>query len=93
MLKDLSNCIHKGRAEQDAEEILESVVQCISEIGLDGVSAIGLTNQRESTIAWSRSSGTPFCPVISEQLIAKSVPDECIQKDGLLHSHDNGRSQ
>ena len=55
----------EGWAEQRAEEILESVVQCIDEVGLDGVKCIGLTNQRESTVAWSRSSGTPLCPVIS----------------------------
>ena len=55
----------EGWAEQNGEEIVESVVQCIDEIGLDGVNCIGLTNQRESTVAWSKASGTPLCPVIS----------------------------
>ena len=55
----------EGWAEQDANEILGSVKECMDEIGMEGVKCIGLTNQRESTVAWSKSSGDPLCPVIS----------------------------
>lgn len=57
-----------GWAEQDADEIIASVRKCIADVGgLDGsrIKAIGLTNQRESTVAWSRSTGAALCPVIA----------------------------
>ena len=55
----------EGWAEQDANEILDSVRKCMDEMGREGVKWIGLTNQRESTVAWSKSSGDALCPVIS----------------------------
>ena len=55
----------EGWAEQDGREILASVMECINGIWTDGIRCIGLANQRESTVAWSRSSGEPLSPVIS----------------------------
>ncbi|PIA28975.1 hypothetical protein AQUCO_06400030v1 [Aquilegia coerulea] len=60
-----------GWVEHDPMEILESVKVCI-EKALDkatadgyknvvkGLKAIGLTNQRETTLVWSKSSGLPL---------------------------------
>lgn len=52
-----------GWVEHDATEIWEAVVETLTEVvtavGRDRVAAIGITNQRETVVAWSRSNGTP----------------------------------
>ncbi|MFN3936471.1 MAG: glycerol kinase GlpK [Gemmobacter sp.] len=55
-----------GRVEHDAEEIWASTAAtargAIERAGLSGadIAAIGITNQRETTILWDRSSGRPL---------------------------------
>ena len=59
-----------GRVEHDAEEIWDvtrSVVgRALDDAGVGGtdVAAIGITNQRETTVLWERASGTPVAPAI-----------------------------
>lgn len=53
-----------GWVEHDPEEIREAVVACLR-VAAKGVSpreiaAIGLTNQRETTVLWERSTGKPL---------------------------------
>ncbi|MDJ0768781.1 MAG: glycerol kinase GlpK [Ilumatobacter sp.] len=53
-----------GWVEHDAAEIWEAVVgtldEVIGQVGLERVAAIGITNQRETVVAWNRSTGEPF---------------------------------
>ena len=55
-----------GWVEHDAKEIwtgcLEVMVGAIADAGarIDEVAAIGITNQRETTVIWDRSSGEPI---------------------------------
>jgi glycerol kinase len=55
-----------GWVEHDAEEIWDSVLVSIGEAlkgaGVRGtdIAAIGITNQRETTLVWDRKSGTPI---------------------------------
>ena len=50
--------------EHDPIEIFESVKECILEVNqkfsIDQLDSIGITNQRETTLAWSKSSGKPL---------------------------------
>lgn len=52
-----------GWVEHDADEIWAAVVETLNEVveavGQDRIGAIGITNQRETVVAWSRSSGAP----------------------------------
>src|SRR4029079_7316593 len=53
-----------GWVEHDAEEIW-AVVQTtlndvITAVGRDAVTAIGITNQRETVVAWNRRTGKPY---------------------------------
>ena len=47
--------------EHDPEEIWESVVNCIEKVNkvfsIDQLDSIGITNQRETTLAWRKSTG------------------------------------
>jgi len=50
--------------EHDPIEIWESVVSCISKVDnkfdISQLDSIGITNQRETTLAWNRKTGDPF---------------------------------
>ena len=50
--------------EHDGKEIIKTVEECIKavvkNIDTNSIKSVGLTNQRETTIAWSKSTGEPF---------------------------------
>ncbi len=62
-----------GWVEQDPEAIWESQRQTIQAaleqagVTMNDIAAIGITNQRESTIAWDRQTGTALGPAINWQ--------------------------
>jgi len=53
-----------GWVEHDALEIWEAVkatlAEVIDRVGAGSVAAIGITNQRETVLAWNRSTGQPY---------------------------------
>lgn len=59
-----------GYVEHDAAEILESVLfamrQAVAQSGISAkdIAAIGITNQRETTVAWDSETGLPICNAI-----------------------------
>ncbi len=61
---------HSGWVEHDPEALLRSigpqVSRALDESGLrpDRIAAIGLTNQRETTIVWDRSTGRAIAPAL-----------------------------
>ncbi len=61
---------HPGWVEHDAEEIWASQIavarEALERAGLaaDQVTAIGVTNQRETTVVWDRQTGKPLAPAI-----------------------------
>ena len=59
---------NEGWVEHDAEEIYNAIVICLDKV-TDGLSAdevfgIGITNQRESVVAWNKKTGKPACKSI-----------------------------
>lgn len=77
-----------GLVEHDADEIWRAVVhttsQVIERVGRNNVVAIGITNQRETVVAWSRSTGNPHGSAIVWQ--DRRTTDDCLrlEADGLL---------
>ncbi|CAM9760772.1 unnamed protein product [Ectocarpus fasciculatus] len=59
-----------GCVEHDAEEIWRNVEMCVKSalntacLGAPDMAAVGITNQRESTLVWDRNTGTPLHPLI-----------------------------
>ena len=59
-----------GWVEHDAAEIWESVrevvaaVQARADVTATHIAAVGLTNQRETTVVWDRVTGAPIAPAI-----------------------------
>ena len=59
-----------GWVEHDAMEIWSSQASVLAEVlvkagvSAKDIAAIGITNQRETTVVWERETGKPICPAI-----------------------------
>ncbi|AMO71836.1 FGGY family carbohydrate kinase [Sphingorhabdus sp. M41] len=58
-----------GLVEHDAKEIWDKTLRCCEKMieqagGADKISTIGITNQRETVVAWDKRSGEPLCRAI-----------------------------
>ena len=89
-----------GWVEHDPMDILDTILHAMAEAfeksGLSptDIAAIGITNQRETTILWDRLTGQPVCNAIvwqcrrtaglCEQLKASGAGDTIYQQTGLL---------
>ena len=79
-----------GWVEHDADEIfatqLEVAKQALANAGAvpGDIAAIGITNQRETTVVWDRISGKPVCHAIVWQ--CRRTADYCAQlrQEGLV---------
>ncbi len=77
-----------GWVEQDGEEIWQKTLQVcrqvIAEIGgAENVAAIGITNQRETTLIWDRETATPIAPAIIWQDRRTADTCEALKAQGL----------
>jgi glycerol kinase len=79
-----------GWVEHDPEEIWSAqagvALEAITKAGLDStnISAIGITNQRETTVVWNRKTGAPVHKAIVWQ--DRRTSDFCDQLKGEGHS-------
>ena len=89
-----------GWVEHDAQEIwstqLEVARQAMANVGATAadIAAIGITNQRETTVVWDKNTGLPICPAIvwqcrrtsgyCDSLKAKGLTDSFRAKTGLV---------
>jgi len=64
---------HPGWVEQDPEALWQAQYEAVQEalqaasVLPNRIVAVGLTNQRETTVAWDRSTGRPYGPAIAWQ--------------------------
>ena len=91
---------HSGWVEQDAMEIWSAQYAVMTEVinrsGIDPheIAAIGITNQRETTVLWDRQTGRPVCRAIVWQcrrtapyidtLISRGLGETIHQVTGLI---------
>ena len=81
-----------GWVEHDAQEIwstqLEVAKQAMANVGATAadIAAIGITNQRETTIVWDKSTGLPICPAIVWQCRRTSGYCDSLKEKGLTDS-------
>ncbi len=90
---------HSGWVEQDALEIWSTQIAVVQQalananILAKDIKAIGLTNQRETTVVWDKRTGKPLAPAIiwqdrratdwCNQLIQNNLQDKIQQLTGL----------
>jgi len=78
-----------GWVEQDPIKIYENQVKTISnviknnKVALQSVLAIGITNQRETTVVWNKKTGIPIYNAIIWQDIRTASFCKKLQKEGL----------
>lgn len=75
-----------GWVEHDAAEIWQAMASCIDELAeaiTEPVSAIGITNQRETVVAWDRRTGEPRHRAIVWQ--DRRTADRCRQLEAAGH--------
>lgn len=89
-----------GWVEQNPEEMFRSTIVCCQEalkkakLQSTSIAAIGISNQRETTIIWDKITGKPIYPAIvwqdrrtaeiCQSLAMTSIADQLTQKTGLL---------
>ncbi len=67
--------------EHDAIEILETVKTCIrnvtNDIDIKSIKSVGITNQRETTVAWSKTTGMPlYNAIVWQDTRTQDICDE-----------------
>ena len=79
---------HPGWVEQDPMDIYANqyaaLTECIAKSGIDAdeIAAVGITNQRETVIAWNKNTGRPICNAIVWQCRRTADICEKLEKDG-----------
>ena len=89
-----------GWVEHDAAEIWETTLEvargAMAKAGLSAadIAAIGITNQRETTVVWDKETGAPVCPAIvwqcrrtapmADVLAASGWAEKIRQRTGLV---------
>ena len=77
-----------GWVEQDPTEILASQIAVMMEVQFksgihsDSIAAIGITNQRETTVVWDRDSGQPIYNAIGWQCRRTAPHAEALAQNG-----------
>lgn len=81
-----------GWVEHDADEIWASqlgvAVEAMNKIGASAqdIAAIGITNQRETTIVWDKNTGEPIYHAIVWQCRRTSKECDLLKKKGLIET-------
>ena len=81
-----------GWVEHDADEIFETQLsvarQALASIGANAadIAAIGITNQRETTILWNKHTGQPICNAIVWQCRRTTEICQRLQSRGLTQA-------
>lgn len=77
-----------GWVEHDADEIWNTQIKVIKEVvqlantSLEEIAAIGITNQRETTVVWNKKTGVPVGKAIVWQDRRTSATCETLKKEG-----------
>ena len=78
-----------GWVEHNPQDILDTQIAAlqgaVEKAGIDvnDIAAIGITNQRETTLLWDRKTGKPLCNAIVWQCRRTAPLVERLKKDGL----------
>lgn len=83
---------HSGWVEADALAIWVSVMDVINEVlikanmTIDDVATIGLTNQRETTVVWSKKTGMPvYNAIVWQSRQSADICDKFSKEKELIH--------
>lgn len=82
-----------GWVEHDPNEIWENVLTCChqvikqSQVSIAQIQAIGLTNQRETTVLWDKASGEPVYPaIVWQDRRTQAICEDLKPSEGMVTS-------
>ena len=84
---------HPGWVEQDATAIWETTLAVAREVleqtgtPPSSVAAIGIANQRETTVLWDRRTGIPVAPAVVWQSRQSAALVEAIERRGMTETY------
>ena len=84
-----------GRVEHDAEEIWRNVARVVPEalrragLGPENLVALGIANQRETTVIWNRHTGVPLARAVTWQDTRTGPIVADLVADGLAGLYDS----
>ena len=87
---------HPGWVEHRPQDILDSQITslklAVAQAGIDAadIEAVGITNQRETTLLWDRKTGEPLCNAIVWQCRRTAPLVERLKQDGFPGRSCNG---
>uniref|UniRef100_A0A674P7E1 Probable glycerol kinase n=1 Tax=Takifugu rubripes TaxID=31033 RepID=A0A674P7E1_TAKRU len=80
----------EGWVEEDPQEIIQSVYECIERtceklaqlnVDVSSIKAVGVTNQRETTVVWDKETGVPlYSAIVWLDLRTQSTVENLINK-------------
>jgi len=84
-----------GWVEHDAVEIWENtksvISHAISQINIDELSAIGITNQRETTVVWDKNTGAPlYNAIVWQDTRTQKFLDSISEPNKKVITHKSG---
>ena len=81
-----------GYVECDANELFAGVVEVIetalikANVTWDNIACVGITNQRETTIVWSKTTGLPVSKaIVWQSRQSQSICDRMMKYENLIH--------
>jgi glycerol kinase len=82
-----------GWVEHDASEIWQTQLsvarKAMQEVGATykDITAIGITNQRETTVVWDKKTGTPICnAIVWQSRQSLSICEKLSKKETIIHN-------
>ncbi len=84
---------HPGWVEQDAMRLWETTLAVVREVleqtgtPASSLAAIGIANQRETTVLWDRRTGAPVAPAIVWQSRQSAPLVEAIERRGMTETY------
>src|SRR5450759_5233834 len=74
-----------GWVEHDAREIAKTQLDVMAQLPKAKIAAIGITNQRETTVLWDRVTGEPIAnAIVWQDRRTASMCDELREYEGLF---------
>lgn len=81
---------HPGWVEQDPMVIYANqyaaMTECIvkSGVDVDEIAAVGITNQRETVIAWNKTTGNPYTTLLCGSAEERLIIASCLKTRDIL---------
>lgn len=65
------------------QSVIKTIADCVKNVGAEKIAAVGISNQRETIVAWERATGNPVAPAIVWQCRRSASICAELEQNGL----------